>query len=79
MNGFSLPVAETRYLMTSEDLRSLLEAEFGRGLDFNIMVNPSLICYICMIPMRFCQHIRGRWTYQAPRELPIVRKASVMV
>jgi len=54
MKGFSLPVAETRYLMTSDELRSLLEAEFGRDLDFNILVNPSLIWYICMIPMRFC-------------------------
>jgi hypothetical protein len=40
MEQFTLPLAATLYVMTSEELRSLLEAEFGRGLDFAIVVNP---------------------------------------
>jgi hypothetical protein len=39
MTRFAIPEWETRYIMTPEALRALLEAEFGRGLDFRILVD----------------------------------------
>jgi hypothetical protein len=81
MEIFSITVAESHYVITSGELKSLLEAGFGGGLDFKILVcspSPPLEYGFNLMRMQFCQYIRGRWTYQTPRELPKVRRASVM-
>jgi len=39
MECFILRESEARYMMTSDELKSLLEKEFGTGLDFNVAVS----------------------------------------
>lgn len=52
MERHVLGESEARYVMTSDELKSLLEEEFGRGLDFNVTVTLPSSSYACVILTR---------------------------